>query len=184
MSRLGRWAVNLGNPRRSGRILNRVGLSLQLPAGVDILELGAGRGGLSALLFERYRPGRLVVTDVDPDQLAAARRFLTHRWTVIPPTIEIRTADARALPFEDRSFDAVFAINILHHVERRHSEYLERPRALAKIRRVLRPGGFLVYAEFIRTEDVRRTLRELGFQLVADRRGFRRHELAVYRLPT
>jgi SAM-dependent methyltransferase len=46
-------------------------------------------------------------------------------------------ADARSLPFGDESFDAVIANHVLFHLP-------ERERALAEIRRVLRPGGTLV----------------------------------------
>ena len=50
-----------------------------------------------------------------------------------------RTADAESLPFDDDEFDAVLANHMLYHVP-------DLPRALAEIRRVLRPVGRLFAA--------------------------------------
>ena len=73
MNWFSRWLVNSGNARRSARTLATIGPHLPLPPSSRILELGAGRGGLSYLLYEKYRPGRLVVSDFDPNQLETAR---------------------------------------------------------------------------------------------------------------
>lgn len=181
MNGLGRRLVNFGNVRRSKRILNHLESRLELPSSPRILELGCGRGGLSALLWERLRPGRLVVTDFDPRQLEVAHAYLTRRFGTLPPGVELRQVDARTLPFEAAAFDCVFAIAMLHHVEASHFEYRERPNALAEIRRVLSPGGTLAFSEFSRTEDMRRTLDELGFLPSFEKRGWGGRELALFR---
>jgi ubiquinone/menaquinone biosynthesis C-methylase UbiE len=181
MNRFSRWMVNSSNARRSVRILRALGPHLELSPSARILELGAGRGGLSALLQERYRPALLVVSDFDPDQVEAARSLLTQRFGSVPTSVELRRVDAKEMPFDAGAFDCVFAIGMLHHVEAHHFDYQERPRALAEIRRVLKPGGTLAFWEFSRTEDMRRTLGELGFSPVFDKRGWRGRELAVFR---
>jgi ubiquinone/menaquinone biosynthesis C-methylase UbiE len=183
MGRFGRWLANVGTARRSSRILETLGSRLQLPSSPRILELGAGRGGMSALLQERFRPGRLVVTDFDPRQVDSARAYLTRRLGSLPPTVEFHQVDARTLPFDAAAFDTVFAIAMLHHVEPHHFDYSERPKALAEIRRVLSPRGTLAFLEFSRTEDMRRTLHELGFTPTFEQRGWRGRELALYRSP-
>ena len=53
--------------------------------------------------------------------------------------IVVANVDAQALPFPDDGFDAVIANHMLYHVP-------DRPRALAEIRRVLRPGGYFYAA--------------------------------------
>ncbi|MCI4352346.1 MAG: class I SAM-dependent methyltransferase [Thermoplasmata archaeon] len=184
MSRVGRWLVNAGNARRSRRLLDSIGNRLPLPSSPRLLELGAGRGGLSALLQQRYRPGHLVVTDYDPRQVEAARAYLSGELGPLPPTIELRPLDARVIPFGDGSFDGVFAINMLHHVEAEHSEYRERPGVLRQIRRVLSPGGCLVFRDFSRTRDVRQTLRELGFIPLFEKPGWRGRYLGVFQSPS
>ena len=183
MNAFSRWWINVSNAGRSARTLKRLGSHLQLPPSPRILELGAGRGGLSGLLQARFRPSRLVVSDFDPDQLDAARQYLSHKFGSLPASIELRPVDAKQIPFEPSSFDAVFAMGMLHHVEAHHGDYAERPTALREIRRVLAPGGLLVYWEFSRTADMRRTLDELGFSSVFVRHGFRGSELAIVRAP-
>jgi len=183
MGRIGRWIVNSGNARRSARILDALGSALRLSRSSRILELGAGRGGLSALLYERYQPGRLVVTDFDPNQVEAARAYLSGRFGSLPAAIELREVDALSLPFEVAAFDCVMAIAMLHHVEAHHFDYRNRPQALAEIRRVLAPDGTLVFSDFSRTEEMRRTLIELGFRPVFEEPGRRGRLLALFRSP-
>jgi len=183
MNPVSRFFVNFGTARRAARTLKALESGIHLPPSGRILELGAGRGGLSALLQERYRPGRLVVTDFDAHQVEAARTYLTHRFGSLPSTLELRQVDAKALPFDDNSFDCVFAIMMLHHVEEHHSDYRQRPVALREIRRVLAHGGSLVYSDFSHTEDLRRTLAELDFSCIFEKRRWPRHELVVFRSP-
>jgi ubiquinone/menaquinone biosynthesis C-methylase UbiE len=181
MNPVSRFFVNLASSRRSTRVLRSLGPALRLPPASRVLELGAGRGGLSCLLQQRFRPARLVVSDFDPQQVEAARRYLTRRLGPLPSTIELHQVDAKALPFDDASFDCVFAILMLHHVEDHHAEYRQRPRALQEIRRVLVRGGSLVYSDFSHTEDLHRTLADLGFVGTFVKRRWPKGELAVFR---
>lgn len=182
MNRLARWMVNRRTASRARRVLRRIGPHLRLAAGSSVLEIGAGGGGLLALLHEAYHPSRLVGTDFDPDEVAASRAFLTARWGGLPPSIELREADALALPFPDASFDGVLAMMMLHHVEDRPTEYARRPGALREVRRVLRPGGLFVYSEIFRREEIRRTLSDLGLAQRYLRSGWR-SDLAIYQVP-
>ena len=182
MNRFSRWMVNRRTESRARRTLARLGSHLQLAPGASVLELGSGRGGLLAMLHERFHPSRLVGTDFDPDQVESAREFLTARWGVLPAAVELREADALTLPYPEASFDAVFAMMMLHHVEVHHAEYSRRPQALQEIRRTLRPGGLFVYSDILRRAEIRATLSELGFQPQFVRKTWR-SDLAIYRAP-
>ncbi|HTP54948.1 MAG TPA: class I SAM-dependent methyltransferase [Thermoplasmata archaeon] len=183
MNVVARFFINLGNSRRSARLLRRLRSAGPIPWAGRILELGAGQGGLSALLHATYRPKQVTVTDFDPRQVDAARALLVRRFGAVPSSMELRAVDARSLPFEDGAFDIVLAILMLHHVEERHGEYRQRPGALREIRRVLAPGGLLIYSDFSRTAEMRETLGQLGFTAMFRRPGWRHHELAVFRAP-
>jgi SAM-dependent methyltransferase len=61
------------------------------------------------------------------------------RRTGVEESVDFRLADPYATPFADDSFDIVIGASILHH--------LDLDRALAEIRRVLRPGGRGVFVE-------------------------------------
>jgi len=95
-----------------------------LPAAGRLLDLGCGDGSIG-----RWRPeGSVVVVgmDSDPKCIAVASQ---HEEALLWDL-----DDGRPLPFEDASFDAVVAKDILEH--------LQRPWLLVReIRRVLRPGG-------------------------------------------
>jgi O-methyltransferase StaMB len=182
MSRLGRWLVDRRTESRARRVLRRLGTHLDTGPHSRVLELGSGGGGLLALLQEQRRPARLVGTDYDPVQVSAASEFLRKRWGALPPSVELQRADALALPYPDSSFDTVFAMMMLHHVEAHHREYARRPQALGEIRRVLRPGGSLVYSEMFRRAEIRRSLGELGFEPAFLRSGWR-SDLGIFRSP-
>jgi SAM-dependent methyltransferase len=82
-----------------------------------ILDVGAGRGYLQDVVDD------YVGLDISP----AARQFF-HK-----PFVE---ASATSMPFGDNSFDAVWSIWVLEHIP-------EPEKALAEIRRVTKPGGYL-----------------------------------------
>jgi ubiquinone/menaquinone biosynthesis C-methylase UbiE len=91
-----------------------------------VLEVGCGSGEMAERIHAL--PGvSLVATDYSDDlvELAAARG------------VDARQADICYLPFDPASFDVVYAGCVLDHVR-------DIERALAEVRRVLRPGGTFV----------------------------------------
>lgn len=182
MSRLGRTVVNL-RARARARALLRAGVGvLDLGPTSRVLELGAGAGAMAGELLDRYHPTQYVGTDVDPIQVESARRSLQRRWGELPSAVQLEVADARSLRFPDGSFDCVVALMMLHHVEEHHGSFVQRPRVLAEIRRVLRPGGLLVYSDFDERARLRETLVELGFEPRMIRPRWR-YEMAVFEAP-
>lgn len=101
-----------------------------------VLDLGAGTGLAAIELKRRFRSATVTAADIAAPMLQVARgrsRF----WR----PIRCIEADARALPFEDASFDLVFSSLML--------QWLQPPDvALREIRRVLRPGGLLLASSF------------------------------------
>jgi SAM-dependent methyltransferase len=107
---------------------------LAIGVGERVLELGCGTGNVWRENAERVpADASLVLTDLSPGMLDQARARLAG----LPLSLELREADAQALPFADESFDLVIANHMLYHVP-------ERARALREIRRVLRRRGRLV----------------------------------------
>jgi ubiquinone/menaquinone biosynthesis C-methylase UbiE len=175
-----RWLVNQRSEGRARRTLRRLGEHLVIAPESRVLELGSGGGGMVALLQDRFHPKRLVGSDFDPAQLEVARTRLRARWGTLPSSIELRAIDALAIPFPDGSFEVVLAMMMLHHVEESHHAFARRPQAMREIRRVLVPGGALVYSEFSRRAETRSALAELGFSPDFIRATWRT-DLAVYR---
>lgn len=100
-----------------------------------VLEVGAGTG----LNFPLYAPGLVTsVTAVEPDP--AMRRRAQDRPCPVPVTLVDATAEA--LPFDDQQFDTAVLTFVLCTV-RAPAE------ALAELRRVLRPGATVLFAEHV-----------------------------------
>jgi demethylmenaquinone methyltransferase/2-methoxy-6-polyprenyl-1,4-benzoquinol methylase len=108
--------------------------------GQRVLDLAGGTGDLARLYARRVgRDGVVVHTDVNYAMLAAGRDKLIDSGVTLP-TIQ---CNAEALPFADRAFDVVSIAFGLRNVTRKE-------KALAEMRRVLRPGGAAVILEFSR----------------------------------
>jgi ubiquinone/menaquinone biosynthesis C-methylase UbiE len=108
-------------------------------AGGRVLEIGGGTGANL-----RFYDGveSLVVTEPEPAML----RRLQQKAREQAPLAEVTQAPAEDLPFEDASFDTVVSTLVLCGVD-------DQARSLREIRRVLRPGGRLLFLEHVRSDD-------------------------------
>ena len=127
--------------------------------GRDVLEVGSGRGGGASFLARTLRPRRMVGIDVSPGTVALCRA----RHTV--PGLSFEVGNAEQLGFADASFDAVL------NVESSHC-YGDLGAFAREVRRVLRPGGHFLYADFRSRDEVdawRAGLLAAGLRLLAER---------------
>jgi ubiquinone/menaquinone biosynthesis C-methylase UbiE len=109
----------------------------------QVLEIGGGTGAN----LPWYGPGVESLTVTEPD-IPMLRR-LERKVRDERPGTQILRAPAEDLPFNDATFDVVVSTLVLCGVD-------DQPRALREIRRVLRPGGQLVFFEHVRSDDPRR----------------------------
>ena len=116
--------------------------SLLATADGDVLEIGGGTG--ANLPWYRPETGSLTITEPEP----AMVRRLERRAREQAPLAKILRAPAEDLPFEDGTFDVAVSTLVLCGVS-------DQPRALRQLRRVLRPGGQLLFIEHVRSGDPR-----------------------------
>ena len=125
-----------------GRMAERHGLAerrrdLLAQAYGRVVEIGAGTG----LNFPHYPPAVTKVEATEPDRHMLKRARKTAATAPVP--VQVQDAVAEALPFPDGSFDAAVATLVLCSVR-------DPDMALHEIRRVLRPGGRLLFFEHVR----------------------------------
>ena len=127
--------------------------------GREVLEIGCGRGGGAAYLARTFDPRRVVAVDLSPRAVALCRRRFAH------PRLWFEVGDAERLPFGDAHFDVVLNVESSHCYGRFDA-------FLREVRRVLRPGGHFLYADFRPREEVpawRAALTAAGFTLAGER---------------
>jgi SAM-dependent methyltransferase len=107
-----------------------------------VLEIGAGTG--ANLRF--YGPAVESLTLTEPE-IPMLRR-LERKVREQAPGATVLRAPAEDLPFEDATFDVAVSTLVLCGVD-------DQPRALRELRRVLRPGGQLLFLEHVRSGNAR-----------------------------
>jgi len=108
--------------------------------GERVLDVAAGSGDLALEFAKRAGPGGEVwLTDINRAMLERGRDRLLDRGVTLPAV----QCDAEALPFPSDYFDCVSVAFGLRNMT-------DKQRALAEMRRVLKPAGRLLVLEFSR----------------------------------
>jgi ubiquinone/menaquinone biosynthesis C-methylase UbiE len=133
--------------------------AVDLRAGQAVLDVAAGSGNVSLAAARRWCP--VIATDYVPALLARAReRAAANRYDV-----DVREADAEALPFEDGRFDAVLSTFGVMFTP-------DQERAAAELLRVCRRGGKIGLANWTPDGFIGRVFRTVG-RYVASPAGVR-----------
>jgi len=111
-------------------------ITAPLPAAPVLVDVGCGQGISFRLLEQAFAPQRIVGVDCHGPSLEEARQAAN----AINTPVEIVHGDCAALPLPDSCADIVFCHQTFHHL-------VEQERALAEFRRILKPGGVLLFAE-------------------------------------
>lgn len=100
-----------------------------------VLELGVG-SGLNLAFYDAAQVAKVTGIDPSPSLLARA----AARAAAAPVPVELVEASAEQLPFDAGAFDSAIVTYSLCSIP-------DPARALAEVRRVLRPGGELMFVE-------------------------------------
>jgi SAM-dependent methyltransferase len=116
--------------RETEQALAAVGRSLD--SFESILDFGCGCGRMLLWLEDLGRRSKLHGTDIDPEAIEWARAHIPYC------SFSVNDADP-PLPYPDGAFDLVYNHSVFTHIDERRQDAW-----LAELRRVVRPGGFLV----------------------------------------
>ena len=108
----------------------------RLGKGASILEVGCGNGGVARYLSEKLRAKNYTAVDIDPKMIAQAESLTERNSRLI-----FQAADFCNLPFDDKSFDAVVVMDVLHHL-------INWKKGIKEVHRVLKNGGKLLLREY------------------------------------
>lgn len=115
--------VSARQKREALRVLERLGRT-----DLDIIEIGCGAAWMTPWL----KPfGHVTATDLSESVVAEAAGRI--------PDVAFAGGDFMQLPFADASFDVAVSFEVLAHVA-------DQPAFVARIARLLRPGGYLILA--------------------------------------
>ncbi len=145
--RLIRWApyydlaVNLTTLGHA-RLLRKLTVDNALIKPSDsVLDVGCGTGEVTLLAKTRAKNGKVYGIDPAPEMITVARKKAARKGL----DIDFRVGVIEALPFPDGSIEVVTSSLMMHHLP----EDL-KVRGIAEIYRVLKPGGRLLIADFMR----------------------------------
>lgn len=113
---------------------------LEVAPGDHLLDIGSGIGGPARFMAHRFG---CRVTGIDlTAEFCELARHLT-RLVGLEARVDFARGDAVAMPFADASFDGAYSMNVSMNIADKGALY-------AQIRRVLRPGGWLMLSELAR----------------------------------
>jgi ubiquinone/menaquinone biosynthesis C-methylase UbiE len=109
----------------------------------QLLDVACGTGSFLREVKANYPRLHAIGLDLSPYYLAVARRKL-QPWS----HVSLVKGAAEAMPFDDGQFDAVTCIYLFHELPPD-----VRRAVVEEIRRVLRPGGMLIFVDSLQTGD-------------------------------
>jgi ubiquinone/menaquinone biosynthesis C-methylase UbiE len=123
---------------------------LAIKPGDSILDVGGGTGILIPLLHKTAGDGgKIVSLDIAEEMLKQARNNGYSK------NIHYIQADAAAIPFSEESFDFVVCYSCFPH-------FLDKPRALAEMTRVLRNGGHIAICHTASRQAINELHKSIG----------------------
>lgn len=136
-------AMNLSHAAMTGWALQQV----TLPRDAAILDVGCGGGSTVQRLAALASEGKVIGLDYSAASIAVSRN--TNAREIEAGRVRLTLGSVAALPFRDRTFDIVTAVET-------HYYWPSLPANVREILRVLKPGGtFLLIAETYRGGPLR-----------------------------
>ncbi len=103
--------------------------------GLDILEIGSGRGGGAGYITRTFKPKSYIGLDLDENSVEFCNEYYNQK------DLSFSHGDALNIPFENNKFDVVVNIESSHR-------YTNMNKFLKEVHRVLKNKGVFLFADF------------------------------------
>ena len=134
------WDSRVGKVRRREWLLNRI----PWKGDEQVLDLGCGRGLMLIGAAKRLKTGMATGVDIWQAVDLSGNRpeavLENAKLEGVAERVAVKTADMRALPFPNDSFDVVLSRAAIHNLYK----IPERASAVTEVARVLKPGGYVL----------------------------------------
>lgn len=133
--------MNFGHAPLTNWGLNLIGIH----DGWTMLDIGCGGGATLKRLLKRSNDAQVYGIDISQESVAKARKVNAD---MLGKQVFVSQGSAERLPFEDKQFDLVTAVETVYF-------WPNLPSCLQEVSRVLKPGGiFAVLVEVIESDSV------------------------------
>jgi len=147
---------------------------IDIQPGETVLELGPGPGAFTIPAARRLgTAGKLIAVDIQSEMITQVESRVMVAGL---DNVETHIAGAYQLPLEDNEVDRAFLITVLPEIQ-------DRQKALAELKRVLKPGGILSITEefldpdYLFVPETKRLLAAEGFVFATRAGGLWRYTL-------
>lgn len=126
--------------------------------GKDVLEVGSGRGGGAKHVASYFKPASYTGLDLAQNAVDLANEM--HRSA----NLKFIQGSAESIPFPDKSMDVVINVESCH-------AYGSVDKFLSEVKRVLKPGGYLLLVDFRgdnKMHILQSQLKETGMAILAE----------------
>ena len=141
--------------RYSIQLYHHVASQIDL-TGLQVLEVGSGRGGGSSYISRYLNVKEMIGVDISPTAVDLCNKIYNIN------NLTFKVGDSEKLPFDSNTFDAVINIESSHC-------YASMDNFLLEVKRVLKPGGSFLFCDLKRKEYLDEMLESInsnGFNII------------------
>lgn len=142
--------------------------NLKIAPEAQVLDLGTGHGVLLLEVAQHLTmPGKVTGIDIwskkDQSNNSIAATKQNIKQAGYEQVTDLVTANMLDLPFEDNSFDKITASFSIHNIQSKE----DRAKALAEVKRVLKPNGQILIIDLIFGPEYQQVLNDLDFKNIS-----------------
>lgn len=138
-------------------LIKKLGTMLELKTDSHLLDVACGMGGQDVVLAQNFPVGKITAFDLMYEHLNHAKKRIDA--ANLSDKIELKQGTATAIPFQAETFTHILCVEGIVHFDTREKFFKE-------CHRVLKPGGRVVFADYVAKKEPSNTLETFILRLV------------------